>query len=111
MSEFGLMPEHLKIERTADGDRLVLALYGELDLASAPALKSELHDAESNGFSHLVTDRSELEFMDSTGIALLIRAQRTANENRKTFSLRRGPAQVQRVLELTGALERVTFDN
>jgi ABC-type transporter Mla MlaB component len=49
--------------------------------------------------------------MDSTGIALLIRAQRTANENRKTFSLQRGPAQVQRVLELTGALERVTFNN
>jgi anti-anti-sigma factor len=101
----------LVVERAPDGDRLVLKLRGELDLASAGSLESELQAAASDGFRDLVIDLSGLAFMDSTGIGLLVRAQVAAQENQHKLSLRRGPAQVQRVLEITGLADRMPFEN
>ncbi len=101
----------LVIERVPDGDRLVISLRGELDLASAPALASELYDAASDGFDQLVVDLSGLDFMDSTGLSVLLEAQRAADTDHHGFSLRRGPAQVQRVFEVTGLVDRLPFED
>ncbi|MEO8969130.1 MAG: STAS domain-containing protein [Solirubrobacteraceae bacterium] len=111
MPESDVALEQLTIERTVDGNRLVLSLAGELDLATAPALKAVLEDAQSDGLSHLVIDLSGVQFMDSTGITVLAAAQRAADENQHSLSLRRGSAQVQRVLKITGLLERLTFED
>lgn len=111
MPESDVALEQLTIERTVDGNRLVLSLAGELDLATVPALKAVLKDAQSDGLSHLAIDLSGVQFMDSAGITVLAAAQRAADENQHTLSLRRGPAQVQRVLEITGLLERLTFED
>jgi anti-anti-sigma regulatory factor len=42
-----LLPGSLEIHRSEDGETLVLALRGELDLGSAPILESELSDSAS----------------------------------------------------------------
>ena len=101
----------LVVECLPDGDRLVISLRGELDLATAPALASQLDEAGSDGFQELVVDLSGLDFMDSTGLSVLLAAQRAADSKRHGFSLRRGPAQVQRVFEVTGLLDRVRFED
>jgi anti-anti-sigma factor len=78
-----------------------LALAGELDLANAATLAAQL-DERSAG--ELVLDMSELEFIDSTGIALLVATHRRLNGNGAVrFSLigSENPA-VQRVMALTG---------
>ncbi len=111
MSDLGVYPVHLQIGRSSAADRLVLALRGELDLASAPLLEQELRDAEAGDRRHVVIDLSALEFMDSTGIELLVRAQRSADRNGHHVSLRRGPAQVQRLFELTGLVGLFAFEN
>jgi anti-anti-sigma factor len=49
--------------------------------------------------------------MDSTGLASIIRAQRDANSNGHDLALRRGSGQVQRLFELTGFGDRVTFED
>ncbi len=102
---------HLSIGQTLDGGRICLALHGELDLGSAPTLASKLLDAQASGSKHLVLDLRDLQFMDSTGLALLVRAQRDADSNGHKLSLRGQTPQVHRLLELTGLLDRFAFDD
>src|SRR5918998_6325921 len=61
----------LTLRSTREGDAHVLALSGELDLAGADLLDSELHRAECSDASEIVIDLRDLEFIDSTGIRLV----------------------------------------
>ncbi len=79
----------------------VLALHGQLDLASAPALQQQLDAARAVGVRRVVVDLSGLEFLDSTGLQVLLYAQRRLASNRQALSLRRGSRAIQRVFELT----------
>ncbi len=92
-----------------DEDRCRLVLQGELDLASAPLLEAELREAEHSGVTHVELDLSGLDFIDSTGLNLIIRAHQAAQSNGHTFSLRGQNPQAQRLFELTGTLDHFTF--
>lgn len=105
------VPGALRIESRRDGDVLMVALSGELDLASAPDLERELRVGEETSPGRLVIDLSGLGFMDSTGLQALLRARERAHEAGYALSLRRGPHQVQRVFELTKTVDAFTFDN
>jgi anti-sigma B factor antagonist len=86
-----------------DGVRVV-AVRGELDLGTATALEEPLNAAVSEGESPLLIDLTECEFIDSTGIALIVRAwQRLDNEGASgRLAIAIGNDQVQRVLEVSG---------
>jgi anti-anti-sigma factor len=90
---------------------IVLALHGELDLGSAPALEGALSEFERSGSPRLVIDLENLQFMDSTGLALMVRAQQAARESGYRLVCRRGPKQVQRLFELTGVIDRLEFED
>jgi anti-anti-sigma factor len=64
---------HLRIDQTADGDIVTLALGGELDEASCPALEDCLAGHCRPG-SRIVVDLRPLNFMDTAGLELLQRA-------------------------------------
>lgn len=97
----------LAIRAEVRGGRRTIALAGELDLANAATAKRELRDALDADPSPLVIDMGELEFIDSTGIALLVSLLgEPADAGRISFLPSSSPA-VQRVLELTGVLERL----
>jgi anti-sigma B factor antagonist len=76
----------------------VIVVSGELDLASAPALEEELTRAVTNGADPVIVDLRELEFIDSTGLGLLIKANRKAEAAGRRFAIVRGQSQVQRLL-------------
>jgi anti-sigma B factor antagonist len=104
-------PARLEISTHSGADSTVLGLTGELDIASAPALEQAVEDFGSSIPKRLVIDLTEVTFMDSTGLrALLLARQRTEAADQELV-LRPGPRQVQRVLELSGTLERFTFEN
>jgi anti-sigma B factor antagonist len=102
--------DHLVLETEPQDGALVIALYGELDLASAPLLEQGLLDAEAARVSRLVIDLSGLEFIDSTGLHALIRAHERARETDQELLLVRGPRAVQRLFELTGAARVFSFE-
>jgi anti-sigma B factor antagonist len=93
--------------RQQDG-AIVIKLSGELDLATAPALEEELERA-SQSDGGVILDLRELEFMDSTGLSVLVRAHQAAEEAGRALSLVKGPPQVQRLLSLTGVAERLNL--
>jgi anti-anti-sigma factor len=94
-----------RVEVHKEEGATVIAIAGELDLASAPQLEEELERAQSEG--PVTLDLRELEFMDSTGLSILVRAHQAAEASGHRLLLVQGPPQVQRLLSLTGVAERL----
>jgi anti-sigma B factor antagonist len=86
----------------------VIVASGELDLASAPELEHELERAQESNVSTLIIDLRPLEFLDSTGLSILIKAHQRAEAAGRRFAVVKGPHQVQRLLALSGLEERLT---
>ena len=84
------------VECRDDGDRTVLELTGEFDLAAEPALARALETALP--VSTLVLDLRRVTFMDSTGLRLLLEADARVRENGDRCVIVRGQA-VHRVIE------------
>jgi anti-sigma B factor antagonist len=96
-----------RVDVRRDGARAVVGVSGELDLASGPELESELDQLSGPETNLVVLDLRQLEFMDSTGLSILVRAhQRLAGEGCE-MGLVRGSQQVQRLLDLTGVADRL----
>ena len=99
----------LTMHSERDGVLHTIRLEGELDLATAEELERELLRVEGTDALSIVLDLSTLEFIDSTGVRLLIQADERSRANSSRLALLRGPSAVQRVFELTGILERLPF--
>lgn len=100
------MKSQLKVDVTQQGRATVISLAGELDLASGPQLQERLERAVARAPA-VVIDLRGLEFMDSTGLSLIVKAHRSAEGRACRLYLVRGQPQVQRLLELTGLAERL----
>jgi anti-sigma B factor antagonist len=92
-----------------DGVLHSIRVEGELDLATAADLERELKRVEATDARSIVLDLSGVQFIDSTGVRLLVQAHARSRADSNRLSLLRGPAAVQRVLELTGLLDRLPF--
>lgn len=85
----------------------MVSVSGELDLASGPELEAELNRLAGPETQLVVVDLRHLDFMDSTGLSIIVRAhQRMAGEGCE-MGLVKGSQQVQRLLDLTGVAERL----
>jgi anti-sigma B factor antagonist len=60
------------VRRDLDDRTSVIAVEGDLDLSTAPRLKSMLIDALESGHDKLVVDLSLATFMDSTALSVLV---------------------------------------
>ena len=98
--EFWVHAEH-------EEGRNVLSLYGELDSASAPILEKQIKRLQWSGALAIVIDLSGLDFVDSAGLHVLVRAFNRAPERQLT--LHRGSRNVHRVFELTGTHTLLPF--
>ncbi len=88
---------------------MCVAARGELDLSSAEELKSLLLRELSSG-RRLVLDLSALEFMDSTGLAVIVQAINSARRSSAVLELyAQLRSQPQRLMELTGVLQSLTL--
>jgi anti-sigma B factor antagonist len=100
----------LSITCRRSGASALLALRGELDLASRHELEREIVRAESIGFESMIVDLSALEFMDCSGMHALLAAHRRAHAAGRQMSLRRGPREVHRLFELAGVDQVFQFE-
>jgi anti-anti-sigma factor len=98
---------HVRSER--DGSVHTIGLAGELDMGTADAVQRELARVEATDAETVVLDFSELRFMDSTGVRLVVCANARFRENDRRLSIVRGTAGVQRVFELCGVAELLPF--
>lgn len=97
---------HFLVEARHEGRARVLKLSGELDVASSGALEQSVD--EVSDYDRLVIDLSDLEFIDSTGLSVLVAAHQQAVAAGREFCVVQGSGQVQRLLALAGLEERLT---
>jgi anti-anti-sigma factor len=89
-----------------------IRVTGELDLSVIGAVDREMERAEASDATRIVLDLDELEFMDASGVRLLLHLNdRSQNDGRRLRITRAGAPQVQRVLELTGVDELLPFED
>src|ERR1039458_6171282 len=91
----------LLIDVSREGERVVLRLDGELDLASVPLLESELEGATQDDPATIVLDLRGLEFIDSTGLRAILLLDKHSTERGAMLALVRGSPQVQRLMTMT----------
>jgi anti-sigma B factor antagonist len=95
----------LAVERSSeDGVELVL-VEGEVDIASASRLISVLNSSVAEAIKSVVVDLTRVGFMDSTGLALLINANRRLSLRRKGFAVVCPPGHLLKVFEITDMIE------
>jgi anti-sigma B factor antagonist len=92
---------NLLIDVSSEGERVVLRLDGELDLASVPTLEHAVAGAPLEHATEFVLDLRGLEFIDSTGLRALLLQEERSTERGQAFALVRGPEQVQRLMNMT----------
>ena len=91
------------------GDTHTLALSGEVDIATAGPVEQELMRIEATDARAVVLDLTELTFIDSTGIRMLLMADARSRADSCRLTLRRPPAPVLRVLRIVGIEARLPF--
>jgi anti-anti-sigma factor len=111
MSGVGRKPGSLEISSEVLGDATTVRLQGELDLASAHVMEERLTAIEEQRPARVVIDLGDLAFIDSSGLRVLLLADTRARERGFELVLAPGPEPVQRVFEMTGALDVLRFES
>jgi anti-anti-sigma factor len=102
------MQSNFRVDVRSENGSPLLSVSGELDLATGPTLERELELALAGEPGLVILDLRQLEFMDSTGLSVLIRAHNTAQSQGQRLGIVGGSRQVRRLLNLTGVAERLT---
>ena len=90
-------------------DVAVLSVHGEVDLGTAPAVRKALLPVLEHETGPVVVDLSEVTFMDSTGVHVLVDTLRQLQpQNRGLAIVCREGGQVHRLLGLVGLLDTLT---
>lgn len=107
-AEFGFPPARLDVWQDTDsGGQVRVSLAGEIDMSSVGTLAHTLA-ALPRAAPSLVVDLADVTFLDSTGIAALVIAQRRAVAAGQTFTVVNAQGGVRRVLDITGTLSTLT---
>lgn len=95
-------PPELSCQTTVDHGRAVVAVAGELDLSTAAELSLSLAPLLEQRPATVTMDLAGLEFIDSTGLTLLVRTSNRLGEHHGVLQLASPTPPVRRVLELVG---------
>lgn len=94
----------MKIKSIKDKNVLYLHLYGELDECSAKSLKDKIDEIFMNlsGIKQLVFNLSNLTFMDSTGIGMLLGRYKKLKALGINAYIQNASLSIERIIEISG---------
>jgi anti-sigma B factor antagonist len=94
--------EDVAITEERDGGRATLTVKGEIDVASAPALRNHLHAVCVDGVSTVVVDLRQVTFLDSSALGVLVGALRRCREVESELQLVINSPRLLKIFEITG---------
>jgi anti-sigma B factor antagonist len=97
----------LSTEEGADGP--VLRVEGEVDVYTSPALRDELYRIIEGGAERVVVDLAAMDFIDSSGLGVLVGALKRIRERSGDLELRSMQPPARKVLEITGLTQVFTI--
>jgi anti-sigma B factor antagonist len=104
-------PAPYRCEVFPERERVRIAPAGELDIATVPRLEDTIRELVDAGFDRVVLDLANVEFLDSTGLRLILQWHASAERDRLRFEVWPGPPAVQKLFTLTGADELVGLES
>jgi anti-sigma B factor antagonist len=87
------------VEESVDDETQLIAIHGDVDLKTARSFRDALDEAAQDGKQRLIVDMSDVPFMDSSGLAALIRAQKAFGEQTRLIVI--CPDNLRRLFEVT----------
>lgn len=96
------LPRDLALDVHTSGVRVVVAVSGDLDLHTAPALRRELEVQARRGHDQMVVDLDGVTFLDSIALGVLVGAQQRLASVDGTFEIVCSNERVLRLLRITG---------
>ncbi|WP_449595052.1 STAS domain-containing protein [Nonomuraea terrae] len=84
------------------GNCAVLKVGGEVDVYTAPKLREQIVDLAGKGVVHLVADLGEVEFLDSTGLGVLVGGLKRLRAVEGSLQLVLTTDRVMRIFKITG---------
>jgi anti-anti-sigma factor len=100
--------QRFELQRIVSDSGHTLVLSGELDMTPAAALQAVIVTCVQSK-PGLTLDLRRLTFIDSTGLHLILFAQRLCQDKEAEFALIPGPTRVHRIFELAGLVARLPF--
>lgn len=101
----GVNPGELQVVVSGAERAYEVHLLGELDMATATELRERLLGLADDGATQVTVDLSELSFIDSTGLSVLITGLKRFRQQGGDLALRSPTPATRRVLEITGLTE------
>ncbi len=90
------------VSTSQDGDRSIISVEGEVDIASAEILDSAVLSEISSAPTQVIVDLSGVSFMDSTGLGVIVRGLKRAREADIDFDLVLTNERVLKIFSITG---------
>lgn len=101
----GVNPGELRVDVEGVERNFEVRLVGELDMSTASMLREHLLGLAADGGAQVTVDLSELAFVDSTGLSVLITGLKRLRQQGGDMALRAPSPATRRVLEITGLTE------
>ena len=92
----------MQIATTPGSDRYVITVSGEVDLATSPDLDAAIIAGLDSGAGSLVVDLTDVSFMDSSGLGVIVRGLKRCREADKDLDLVIANERVLKVFGITG---------
>lgn len=84
------------------GGRTVVEVGGEIDVYTAPLLRQRLNDLVAEGHFDLVVDMERVDFLDSTGLGVLVGGLKRVRSNNGSLRLVCTQEKILKVFRITG---------
>ena len=97
----------IRVSSERSGDATIVHAEGELDLHTAPTLQSEIDSALEQDLARMVVDLSKVDFMDSTGLSVIVAAVAAMRAQGGEVRVVTGADKITKVFTLTGVDQQV----
>ena len=98
----------LDINKTPNESEMIISLKGRLDTLTAPQLEEELNSA-TEGTENLVFDFTELEYISSAGLRVLLSAQKIMNA-KGSMTVKNVSDEIREIFDVTGFSDILTIE-
>lgn len=92
----------LSLATRTEGDRTVVSVAGEIDVYTAPKLREQIVALVDEGHYHLIVDMSGVEFLDSTGLGVLVGGLKRVRAHDGSLSLVCNEERILKIFRITG---------
>lgn len=99
----------LSVSVRSEGDRTVVAVGGEIDVYTAPKLREHLIDLVSSGQYKLIVDLEAVDFLDSTGLGVLVGGLKRVRTHEGSLDLVCSQDRILKIFRITGLTKVFTI--